>query len=443
MKAVFARLLPRSLFGRIVLLLTVGLIGAQLIGATIHLSERFRLVSTTIAGEFAQQIKAVYRTIDQQPAATQVTLAQSLSTPRIKLAIVPQAAFSKELVHRRSTTSLALGFEDRLEQVLGPGVRWKMVKVPEIGDVRLAVVLELTNGRWLQVQAQPPPEVFGQPWHVLMGMSFMLLVIVSLVVVVARSTVRPLTRLASAANGVAQDLKRPPLPEDGPSEVREAARAFNTMQKRIREGIEERERFLAAVSHDLKTPITRLRLRAELLADSRVRDGIEHDINEMQQLIDDALAFLRGHSVDEPTQTIELVALIESVADDFGHIQKVDVSAPASLRFKGKPIALQRALRNLVDNAIKYGQHAQITLQQEASQVIIIVDDVGPGLSQEHLGAVFEPFFRVESSRSRETGGTGLGLAIVRLVAQSHGGSVRLNNRPEGGLRVELLLPII
>jgi signal transduction histidine kinase len=445
-RRLFARLLPSSLFGRIVLLLTVGIVGAQIIGASIHLSERFRLLSTTISGEFAQQIAAVYRTINNQPESARVSLTASLSRPHMQLAIMPAVTQAMSSEDKQTADAnlpkSELSFEDKLVQALGPNIRARLLQVPEADNFKFDVVLELSNGQWLRVTGAPPPEVFGQPWHPIIGLSFMLLVIVLLVVVVARITVRPLTRLAQAANDVAQNLKHPPLEENGPSEVREAARAFNAMQKHIREGIEERERFLAAVSHDLKTPVTRLRLRAEMLTDARIRDDIENDVNELQQLIDDALDFLRGRAVDEPVQPIDLVALVESVADDFGHKGEVAVSAPKTLRFIGKPIALQRALRNLVDNAIKYGQRARIGLQQDQSFVVITVDDDGNGIPTEQLEAVFEPFFRVESSRSRETGGTGLGLAIVRLVAHNHGGTVQLTNRSEGGLQAEMVLPI-
>ncbi len=445
-RRLFARLLPSSLFGRIVLLLTVGLVGAQIIGASIHLSERFRLLSNTISGEFAQQIAAVYRTINSQPESARDSLTASLSRPRMQLAVMPavtrgMSSDDKQTANANITKS-ALIFEGKLAQALGPNIRAKLLQVPQADNFKFDVVLELSNGQWLSVTGEPPTEVFGQPWHAIIGLSFMLLVIVLLVVVVARITVRPLTRLAQAANDVAQNLKHPPLEEDGPSEVREAARAFNAMQKHIRESIEERERFLAAVSHDLKTPVTRLRLRAEMLTDARIRDDIENDVHELQQLIDDALDFLRGRSVDEPVQPIDLVALVESVADDFGHKGEVEVSTPKTLRFIGKPIALQRALRNLVDNSIKYGQRARIGLRQDLSFVVITVDDDGNGIPVEQLEAVFEPFFRLESSRSRETGGTGLGLAIVRLVAHNHGGMVQLTNRFEGGLRARMVLPI-
>lgn len=442
MKRLLAQVLPRSLFGRIVLLLTAGLIGAQLIGASIHLSERFQLLNNTIANEFAQQIASVYRTIKRQPTQDRADLAASLSRPRLQIAVVMGNLDGATGQAKDGRQALPLDFESRLSEALDPGVHWQMMQSPQIGSFTFDVMLELSDSQWLRVKGEPPAEVFGQPWHALMGLGFMLLAIVLLVLVVARSTVRPLTDLAKAAHGVAEDLKHPPLPEQGPAEVREAARAFNVMQQRIRDGIEERERFLAAVSHDLKTPVTRLRLRAEMLSDAKLRDDIAHDINEMQQLIDDSLDFLRGRSVDEPVQPIDLVALVESVADDFSRIGAVSVSAPASLRFKGRPMALQRAVRNLVDNAIKYGGSARIWLQQQQQTVVIRIDDDGEGLPADQLAAVFEPFYRAESSRSRETGGSGLGLAIVRQVAQSHGGDVTLSNRPQGGLRAEMVLPI-
>jgi signal transduction histidine kinase len=224
--------------------------------------------------------------------------------------------------------------------------------------------------------------------------------------------------------------------------VREAARAFNTMQRRIRQGIEERERFLAAVSHDLRTPVTRLRLRSELLQDEQLRERSLHDLDEMQQMLDGALDFLRGKAADEALAPLDLVALLESMVDDYaeaGH--EVRLITPASARIEGRTQALRRAIGNLIDNALKYGQRAQVELQAGEDGVRIVVEDQGPGLPEEELEQVFEPFYRLESSRNRETGGVGLGLSIVRQIARKHGGDVTLANRPSGGLRATLWLP--
>jgi signal transduction histidine kinase len=213
------------------------------------------------------------------------------------------------------------------------------------------------------------------------------------------------------------------------------------MQTRIRDSIEERERFLAAVSHDLKTPVTRIRLRTEMLTDADLRERFRTDVDDMQHLLDSAIDFLRGKSVDEPVQPIDLVALAESLVDDYAGMGDVVLHAPEALRFSGRPKALKRALVNLIDNALKYGGAAEIELSPKVDGVEISVQDRGPGLPTSELAKVLEPFYRVEGSRNRNTGGTGLGLAIVRQIARSHGGDIVLANREDGGLRAMLRLP--
>lgn len=428
--------LPRSLFGRLVLLMTIGLIVAQLAGTAIHLSERQRSLRNTVSHELSQRIAAIHRAIDSQSSPERRRLAKLLSTPRLALSIEASAPADREV------STLLTDFADRLHDQLVKDVELRTVSMPHFGTFVFDVYLKLSGNEWLRIHGGAPDDIFVQPWHVLINLAVMLLAIVALVIVAARSTVRPLTQLASAARGLADDLKHPPLMVEGPSEVREAAMAFNSMQTRIRSGIEERERFIAAVSHDLKTPVTRLRLRAEMLADENLREDIRHDVDDMQQLIDDALDFLRGKSVEEPIQPIDLVALVESVVDDFAPAGQVSLETPESLRFNGRPRALQRALRNLVDNALKYGESARVTLEEGPGGIVIAVEDEGPGIPEGELEFAFEPFYRIEDSRSRETGGTGLGLAIVRQVVRSHGGDARLSNRPGRGMRAEIRLPL-
>jgi signal transduction histidine kinase len=215
------------------------------------------------------------------------------------------------------------------------------------------------------------------------------------------------------------------------------------MQDRIRHGIEEREHFLAAVSHDLKTPVTRMRLRSELLTDANLRERTLRDLDEMQQMLGGALDFLRGKAADEAQRPIDMLALLESLVDDQAELGRdIRLLAGAdAVRFVGRPQALRRAIGNLVDNALKYSRRATLALDDDGKLLRIVVEDEGPGIPDAELERVFEPFHRVDSSRNRETGGVGLGLAIVRQIALDHGGEVTLANRAGGGLRAELRLP--
>lgn len=430
------RWLPRTLFGRLILLLTVGLVTAQLAGTAIHLAERQRSLGVTVSHELAHRLAAVHRAIDGQRATDRSQLAARLSIPRLSLTIEPTVPLALP------DTALQMNLPARLREQLGPEVEIRAISLPRLGDFSFDFYLRISSGEWLRVRGSAPQVFFAQPWEVLINLVVMLLAIVVFVALAVRIMVHPLTELSRAAQGLGEDLKRPPLPENGPSEVREAARAFNAMQTRIRAGIEERERFLAAVSHDLKTPVTRLRLRTEMLTDPDLRDRFRHDLDDMQQLLEDALDFLQGKTVDEPVRPIDLVALVESVVDDYSGMGDVTLETPPTLRFTGRPKALRRALVNLIDNALKYGGCAKVELTSVPDSVQLIVEDRGHGLKEAELERVFEPFYRIESSRNRETGGTGLGLAIVRQVALSHGGEIALTNRPQGGLRATLRLPV-
>lgn len=430
------RWLPRSLFGRIALLLTVGLVSAQIAGTAIHMKERRRLLTDMLSREFAHQVAAMYRAVQAQPVERRAELAGLLSSARFKLGLQG----TQPVGHPDAAVALQ-GLQRELQSVVGQPVLVLAPVVPKPPLFEFDVYLQLDVDQWLRVQGKAPDEIVSQPWHAFLGLGMMLMVVIVLVMISARSTVRPLTRLASAAHSLADDLNYPPLLETGPLEVRDAARAFNTMQQRIRSGIEERERFLAAVSHDLKTPVTRLQLRAEMLSDQKLSADVRRDVQDMQQLINDALDFLRGRSVQEPVQPVDLVALVESVADDFSDLGDIVLDVPDALRFEGRPKALQRALRNLVENAMKYAGNARVSLHRQSHKVVFVVEDDGEGIPVEHLKHVFEPFYRAEGSRSRDTGGSGLGLAIVQQVAASHGGVARLENRSEGGLRAVLELP--
>ena len=430
--------LPRTLFGRLVLVMAAGLLLAQLLGAVLHLSELRRTVGRTVSHELAQRVAAVYRAVDSQTGAERERLARVLSTPRQQLTLEAVAPPD------RDDTAMFPEILDNLTVLLGPGVEVRPVRMPRIGNFVFDFYIRLSAGDWLRIQGNAPTEIFAWPWHLLANLGLMLGAVIVLVWFAARTTVKPLTDLARAARDLGEDLRRAPLAEDGPSEVRQAAHAFNAMQLRIRHDIEERERFLAAVSHDLKTPVTRLRLRSELLGDTELRQRFLHDLDDMQDLLGGALDFLQGKAVEEAMQPVDLAAMAESLADDFTAAGgTVTLQESESLRVVARPRALRRAFANLIDNALKYGGRADISLSAANGELLIAIADDGPGLPEGELERVFEPFYRIETSRNRSTGGVGLGLAIVRQIAHSHGGTVSLENRAEGGLRAVLRLPLV
>jgi len=259
---------------------------------------------------------------------------------------------------------------------------------------------------------------------------------------VSRATA-PLPVFAAAAERLGVDVNAEPLSEKGPPEVRRATRAFNTMQTRVKRYIQDRTQMLAAISHDLRTPITRLRLRAEFVDDDEQRGKMMHDLNEMEAMIAETLVFARDDAANEPASHIDVAAVVASLCSDLSFSgREVAYAGPDSFEFLTRPLAFKRAITNLVDNALKYGKTAQVTMAPAAGELRIYVDDTGPGVPPHEMDRVFQPFVRLESSRSRETGGAGLGLTIARNAIRSMGGDVELTNRAEGGLRVTVSLPV-
>jgi signal transduction histidine kinase len=307
-----------------------------------------------------------------------------------------------------------------------------------------AILITLHDGERLRLSISPPrpPPSFGlRPDFIGYGILFLVSIGI-LAALIARMTMRPLQQLAQAATELGVDIERPPLPERGATEIRQAAGAFNAMQSRIRHHIRQRAHILAAITHDLQTPLTRLRLRLEKVDDPELREKLIGDMSAMQSMVREGLDLARSMDSAEPMQPLNLDSLIDSVCVDAADAgQAVTVSGKTNVSLMARPIALRRCLTNLIDNAVKYGQSAQVTATLEGAGAVIRIKDNGTGIPEAEFEKVFEPFYRLENSRSRETGGSGLGLTIALNIAEQHGGTIRLLNHSAGGLEVILTLP--
>lgn len=273
-----------------------------------------------------------------------------------------------------------------------------------------------------------------------------LVLIAMLAYVVARMAARPIKQLATAATELGRDIDHPPLPEKGPTEIRQAAKAFNAMQARIRRQIQHRTHMLAAITHDLQTPLTRLRLRLEKVSDAELQQKLVDDLAVMQGMVREGLDLARSMDSSEVMQRLDIDSLLDSVCADAADAgQQVELQGSTRAFIVAQPNALRRCLTNLLDNAFKYGQRADVSIALDdllPGRVLIRIRDHGPGIPEEQLEAVFDPFYRLETSRSRDTGGTGLGLSIARNIAENHGALLNLRNYRDGGLEVLLSLPL-
>ncbi len=317
-----------------------------------------------------------------------------------------------------------------------------------VGHFRIGLELAGRTDQWIELVASEAQggieaEPFGMMVSYVMRVYVLrILLVVVLALVAVRWVLRPLQRLADAADALGHDLHSVPLSESGPREVRQAARTFNLMQRRLIERIGERTRFLAAVSHDLRSPITRLRLRTEFLPAGDMQDKFRKDLAEMELLIASTLDYIRGEEHHEQRQPVDVNSLLSGLRADLEETgAAVSLQGRADAPLPAYATSLRRCLQNVVENAIRYGGAADIHVEDSADWLRIRIEDNGPGIPDALLEQVFEPFFRLEASRNASSGGSGLGLSIARSIARAHGGSLALRNLPHGGLQALLTLP--
>jgi two-component system, OmpR family, sensor kinase len=338
------------------------------------------------------------------------------------------------------------GLEARLQQ-LAPEISQGGIVIganrAQPNDPHLALIsMQLPDKSWINVNVVSSRATTAEGYGTLLSTTLMALGAVLISIFLVRWLSRPLLTFATAARQLYGGGEKITVPELGPREVRELAVAFNDMQRRIGQLIDDRTQALAAVSHDLKTPITRLRFRAEDIADQGSRAAITADLDDMERMINQTLAYLRGETVNEPLQSVDLAAVLTTIADsEADQGSKVSLQAPRAAVIEGHHLGLKRAFENIVGNAIKYGERADIVLMADDMKTEVTISDLGPGIPAAQHDAVFEPFRRLETSRNHETGGFGLGLAIAKRAIEQHDGKIKLENQVPRGLRVVVTLP--
>lgn len=452
---------PDTLAGRLFLILVGGLFLATSLTYVLAHWERTTELTVYRQRTDAERLASMIRLVDALPADARSAAQQAMDRQRMRISFVPPVDQSDGVA--------APAVAEALDAILG---RDRLVNLARLGeepcrfgspgtaaatktiDCRVTIYrvnARLQDGTPLSIEASlralRPEPFFVRPYALLL---FVALVIVSVLLAVRVAT-RPLRRLEQAAEALGRDFDSPPLDEAGPRELQLAARTFNAMQARIHAYVAERTHMLAAITHDLKTPLTRMRLRIEQVTPEQLRTAFVRDIAGMLGLIDEGLALARSQDDSTPLVEVDLRSLVDSVCAD-AHEAGVEVQwesgfgSTPPVRVKGRPDSLRRVLSNLIDNAAKHAGRASVTLELEqgaALYALVRVEDDGPGIPEQHLKNVIKPFFRVEQSRSRDTGGSGLGLSIAANILRAHGGDLALCNRPAGGLEVRVRLPAL
>jgi signal transduction histidine kinase len=442
------RIWPRSLAARTALVLLTGLALVQVAGLTIHAFDRLQLQRLSQTRDLAQRAINIYRSIALAEPDERETVLQEFDLrdgATVRIGASPPATdmpstnpeFQHELRVDMQFVPIRGGQRPR-EIIMYGGLRFS----------EIAIGMRLPDARWVNVTLPMAPL---RPWTsptFLVAFLLMTLAAAMLTLWAVRRLTAPVRTLALAAESLGRDVNAPPLPEDGPLEVATAAAAFNTMAARIRRFVQDRTFLLTAIGHDLRTPITRLKLRMEFIDDEELRRKMLIDLDELESMVAATLDFGRDMTTSEPVASVDLPELARTVLDEAADAQpeaadRLTYEGPDHLTARVRPVSLKRALTNLIGNAVAYGGNARVRLSPaNTGTVTLVVEDDGPGIPSYELDRVFQPFQRLETSRNRETGGTGLGLPIARNILRAHGGDVILSNRPAGGLQAVVTLPV-
>jgi two-component system osmolarity sensor histidine kinase EnvZ len=428
------RLLPRSLEGRTILILVVPVVIAQLITVYIFFERHFSALSVELSRAVAGDVAMLAEETERDPDGRVRVYAQAGETLDLSVDFEPDAILVPEVTTR---------WNPLIEPILATALQERVGRDFTIGaygdDNWVEIRVQLPDGV-LDVRS-PQRRLFSYTAFVFIGWvvgASMLLTWIA--VIFMRNQVRPIRRLALAAESFGKGRDTMRLKPAGALEVRQAAAAFVTMRDRIRRQIVQRTEMLAGVSHDLRTPLTRMKLQLALQPDGEDTEELRADVIEMETMIEAYLAFARGEGGETPLR-IDLAAMLRDVIDGLPGSHAVTLDAGSPIEMELRPTAMKRCLGNLIGNALRYARTVQVSASWRQPTATIIIDDDGPGIPPESREAVFRPFFRLDPSRNAATGGVGLGLSIARDIAHGHGGEIDLQDSPMGGLRVVLTLP--
>jgi signal transduction histidine kinase len=474
---------PRSLAGRTIFILLAGFSIIQTLGLGIHTVNEIKLVQIEEQREIATQDVIIYRHIAAAAPSQRATLLNNEPIPRgdtIAIADHPpspgesfQLPVPARQILRASIVGYGIPLQIRPRGLELRGLTGPLRYVVSFGlpddKLNLHGFPGLSPGADLpppppnQDSLRPPP--LASSWLIItspvatpapwrspdFATAFIVMFILGALMIfwAVHRLLQPVKTLAEAAERLGKDVSNaPPLPESGPSEIATAAIAFNTMSSRIRKFVDDRTFLLTAIGHDLRTPITRLKLRAEYMDDDEQRLKMLADLDEMESMVAATLAFGRDITTSEPINRIDLASLLRTLLDEASdgnpaHGDHLSYEGPEHLTINARSLSLKRAFMNLIGNALKYGDSARVRLvHKQPPNIFIDIEDSGPGIPAADAELVFEPFRRLETSRNRETGGSGLGLSIARNIIRAHGGDIFLQNLPEGGLRARVTLPV-
>jgi len=468
------RVWPQRLTSQMIALLLVALVIAQVANFLIFTDERRAAIRSVERTQILERTASLIDLIEHSPSALHDRMVQAASSRKLYYWLsdsshIPQGLQQgdhewisrlKDLLNKNEVSELRFmlpqqdgSWKKPIREAPGGTEHFILrnektsgspfpLPLSEFDAPGLLISARLHDGRWLNVGMGITPSLGRWALPTLISMVFTGGSICLIVVLMVQRLTRPLQQLTEVAEQVGRGESITPLSEEGPIDIRQTIRAFNRMYERLQRFVQDRTRMLAAISHDLRSPITSLRLQVELMKDREARGKMLETLEDMQRMTEATLAFARDEASTEASRSVDLSALIDSLCQDLGDMgMEVKFESTKKTPYTCRPIGLKRAIRNVIENAVSYGGRARVTLQQNDTEFRIVIQDDGPGIPEQDFERVFQPFVRLEESRNKQTGGIGLGMAIARSIVRNHGGDISLANTPGGGLTVTIHLP--